>query len=66
MTDSGLGDVKLHLVDSVEKADAFIRWLGERRPHNAIAVDTETGEWLGEDGGRREVQELPESDEGHD
>jgi len=44
MTDSGLGDVKLHLVDSVEKADAFIRWLGERRPHNAIAVDTETGE----------------------
>jgi DNA polymerase-1 len=44
MTDSGLGDVKLHLVDNVEKAEAFIRWLGERRPHNAIAVDTETGE----------------------
>jgi DNA polymerase I len=46
MTDAntGLGDVKLHLVDSVEKANDFIRWLGERRPHNAIAVDTETGE----------------------
>ena len=46
MTDAntGLGDVKLHLVDSVQKADEFIRWLGERRPHNAIAVDTETGE----------------------
>lgn len=44
MTNSGLGDVKLHLVDNVEKAEAFIRWLGERRPHNAIAVDTETGE----------------------
>lgn len=47
MTSNGLGDVKLHLVDSVEKADAFIRWLGERRPHNAIAVDTETGELPG-------------------
>ena len=46
MTDAntGLGDVKLHLVDSVQKADEFIRWIGERRPHNAIAVDTETGE----------------------
>ena len=41
---AGLGDVKLHLVDSVQKADEFIRWIGERRPHNAIAVDTETGE----------------------
>lgn len=47
MTSNGLGDVKLHLVDNVEKADAFIRWLGERRPHNAIAVDTETGELPG-------------------
>ena len=43
MTD-GLGDVKLHLVDSVEKANDFIRWLGERRPYNAIAVDSVTGE----------------------
>lgn len=31
-----------------------------------FVVDTETGEWLGEDGGRREVQELPESDEDPD
>ena len=40
----GLGDVKLHLVNNVEEAQNFIRWLGERRPHNAIAIDTETGE----------------------
>lgn len=44
---SGLGDVKLELVDSVEQAERFIRWLGERRPHNAIAIDTETGELPG-------------------
>ena len=43
-TTQGLGDVKLHLVDSVEKAGQFITWLGERRPYNAIAIDTETGE----------------------
>jgi len=48
---NGLGDVKLHLVDSVEKAQQFISLLGERRPHNAIAIDTETGELPG---GRRE------------
>ena len=41
---NGLGNVKLHLVDSVEKAHEFISWLGEKRPHNAIAIDTETGE----------------------
>lgn len=40
----GLGDVKLHLVDSVEKAGEFLTWLSERRPHEAIAIDTETGE----------------------
>jgi len=40
----GLSDVKLHLVDNVETAHQFISWLGERRPHNAIAIDTETGE----------------------
>lgn len=44
---SGLGDVKLHLVDSAEKANEFIAWLGQRRPHNAVAVDTETGELPG-------------------
>jgi len=46
-TTQGLGDVKLHLVDSVEKAGQFITWLGERRPYDAIAIDTETGEKLG-------------------
>lgn len=44
----GLSNVKLHLVDSVEKAGEFISWLGERRPHNAVAVDIETGENPGE------------------
>lgn len=40
-------DVQLHLVDSSDKARALISWLGERRPHNAIAIDTETGELPG-------------------
>lgn len=43
-TTQGLADVQLHLVDNVEKAHEFIRWLGERRPLNALAIDTETGE----------------------
>jgi len=43
----GLGDVQLHLVDSVDKAREFISWLGERRPHNAVAIDIETGELPG-------------------
>ena len=47
MTVEGLGDVQLHLVDSVEKAGEFLTWLGERRPHDAIAIDTETGEYPG-------------------
>jgi DNA polymerase-1 len=42
-----LEGVQLHLIDSVEKAGQFITWLGERRPHNAIAIDTETGELPG-------------------
>ena len=41
---NGLNDVQLHLVDSVESAGKFITWLGERRPYDAIAIDTETGE----------------------
>lgn len=41
---NGLNDVQLHLVDSVESAGKFITWLGERRPFDAIAIDTETGE----------------------
>ena len=47
MTVEGLGDVQLHLVDSVEKAGEFLTWLGQRRPHDAIAIDTETGEYPG-------------------
>jgi len=49
MTTNGLGDVQLHLVDSVEKAGEFLTWLGQRRPHDAIAIDTETGEYPGRD-----------------
>jgi len=49
MTVEGLGDVQLHLVDSVEKAGEFLTWLGQRRPHDAIAIDTETGEYPGHD-----------------
>ena len=48
---TGLGDIKLELVDNAEQAQRFIHWLGERRPHNAIAIDTETGELPG---GKRE------------
>jgi len=47
MTSGGLENVQLHLVDNVEKAQNFLRWLGERRPHEAIAVDIETGELPG-------------------
>ena len=35
------------MVDSVEEAQKFLSWLGERRPHNALAIDTETGELPG-------------------
>jgi DNA polymerase-1 len=44
---SGLGNVQLHLVDSVQKAGEFLTWLSERRPNSAIAIDTETGERAG-------------------
>ncbi len=44
---NGLENVRLELVDSVAKAQEFISWLGERRPWNAIAIDTETGELPG-------------------
>jgi DNA polymerase-1 len=44
---TGLEGVQLNLVDSVEKAQEFITWLGQRRPLNAIAIDTETGELPG-------------------
>lgn len=44
---TNLDGVKLELVDNVDKAREFISWLGERRPHNAIGIDTETGELPG-------------------
>ena len=44
---AGLSEIKLHLVDSVDKAGEFLRWLGERRPFDAVAVDIETGELPG-------------------
>ena len=42
-----LTGVQLKIVDSVEKAQEFLAWLGERRPYDAIAIDTETGELPG-------------------
>jgi DNA polymerase-1 len=44
---AGLEGVGLHLVNTVEKASEFMTWLSERRPLNAIAIDTETGELPG-------------------
>ena len=49
MATADLSGVQLHLVDSVEKAGELLRWLSERRPHDVIAVDTETGELPGND-----------------
>jgi DNA polymerase-1 len=45
----GLGSPNLHLVDSVAEAQNFLSWLGERRPHDAVAIDLETGEHKGRD-----------------
>lgn len=45
--DAGLGNVQLHLVNSVEKAQEFLTWLSQRRPYDAISIDTETGEKAG-------------------
>lgn len=42
-----LSSVQLHLVDSVEAATRFMTWMSERRPLDALAVDTETGELSG-------------------
>lgn len=39
---TGLDDVKLHLVDSIDDVLALHTWLGERRPHHILAFDTET------------------------
>ena len=48
MTTEGLSNVQLHLVDSAEKAGEFLTWLSQRRPHDAIAIDIETGEVPGQ------------------
>lgn len=45
--EQGLLGIQTHFVDSVEKANKFISWLSHRRPYNAVAVDIETGELLG-------------------
>lgn len=42
-----LENVKLHLVKDVQTAQDFLSWLSQRRPLNAIAIDTETGELPG-------------------
>jgi DNA polymerase-1 len=44
----GLSGIQLHLVDNVDTAQQFIRWLGERRPLDLVAVDIETGELPGQ------------------
>jgi DNA polymerase-1 len=44
---TNLDGVQLNFVNSVQEAEKFISWLGERRPHDAIAIDTETGEFPG-------------------
>ena len=48
-TFESLKKANLHFVDSVEQADAFLRWLGQSRPLNMISVDIETGEYPGKD-----------------
>jgi len=47
MSTESLANVQLHLVDSAQKATDFLAWLSERRPYNALSVDTETGELPG-------------------
>jgi DNA polymerase-1 len=43
----GLQGIQLHFVDNVATAMEFISWMGERRPHNAVSIDIETGEYPG-------------------
>jgi len=47
MSTDSLANVQLHLVDSAQKASDFIHWLSQRRPYDALSVDTETGELPG-------------------
>ena len=42
MTDSILQSVNLTCVETVDEAAEFMRWLGERRPNDRVAVDSET------------------------
>lgn len=46
---NGLGNVSLNLVDSLEEAQNFKSWVGERRPLGAVSIDIETGEIPGND-----------------
>lgn len=36
------GDINMYLVNNIETAWAMKRWLGERREHNLLGLDTET------------------------
>ena len=38
-----LSGINVHLVDDIDTAHEFLRWLGERRPENMLAMDIETG-----------------------
>lgn len=46
---TGLGNPSLHLIESVDDGQEFLRWLGERRENDAVSVDLETGELPGND-----------------
>jgi DNA polymerase I len=43
VSDSPLADVQLHLVDSLDEAMEFKRWLGERHEYDLVGLDTESG-----------------------
>lgn len=43
MSGSALENVELHLVNSLDEAMAFKRWLGERHEYDLIGLDTESG-----------------------
>jgi DNA polymerase I len=46
---NGLENTPLSLVESVEEAGNFLTWLSQKRPHDAICIDIETGELPGHD-----------------
>jgi len=43
VTDSVLSDASLNLVECVDDAAEFMRWLGERREDDLLGIDTESG-----------------------